>query len=286
MTTMWRFAILVTLLPIACGGVDAVAEMNAGLLELSNERPAAAIPHFEAALAATPDWHEARINYAVACFHAGVEDGAVLEAVLAERPDDPHALFLTGAKHRTAGDATCAVEAFERLSRIATDDPHVWCWLGLSLKDSGRVVEARAALVRAGDLRPAKVALAVLDGRRATDVSGRPIRGRYAYWSRYGRAIRRFPGVDREPGAGSNYLWIDVAPGSAPESMAGPMQGDECPGVEVRAGPCWFEGHWPLRVELGDRERVDFVRVVWPGGRITAHGPYDANQNIVIRESD
>ena len=62
-------------------------------------------------------------------------------------------------------------------------------------------------------------------------------------------------------------------------------QGVLHPVTVVRAGPCRFSGTWPLRVELGDRDRVDFVRVVWPDGRVTAHGPYDADRDIVIRET-
>ncbi|MEN8149916.1 MAG: tetratricopeptide repeat protein [Planctomycetota bacterium] len=282
---MRRLALLLLLfllLPAGCGGDDAILAMNAGLVAMENDRAAEALPHFEAALAANPDWREARINVAVARFHAGVGDGGVLES----RPDDPHALFLTGARSRMAGEAQRAIDAFERLARIANDDLHVWCWLGLSLKDAGRVEEAEAALVRAGDLRPAKAALAVLRGEPAGALTGPPIRGRYAYWSRFARAIRRFPGVDREPGPGENWIEIRLVPGAPPETMAGPAGGAGEPGVEIRAGRCWFGDVKPGRIALGDGPRVDFVRVVWPSGRLTAHGPYDANQEVVIRESD
>jgi len=68
--------------------------------------------------------------------------------------------------------------------------------------------------------------------------------------------------------------------------MDGPARGSGKPGVSIRAGRCLFESVRPGRIQTGSEDRVDFVRVVWPSGRLTAHGPFDTNQTITIRESE
>ena len=176
-----------------------------------------------------------------------------------------------------------------RLSAAEPTDAHVLCWLGLTLKDAGRDDEAVAALERTleldPDMLPARSALAVLRGEPLCESTGHPIGGPYVFWGRFGRALRSFPTVDRAPGRGENSIDLVLVPGAPAQSMEGSICGPEAPGVEIRAGRCLLANVRPGRVALGDQRRVDFVRVVWPSGRLTAHGPYTANQTITIRES-
>ncbi len=288
------FAIALLVAAAGCGSAPwptdgAVTAMNAGLREIENGRAAAAVPHFELAVARAPDWYAAWANLAIARFHAGVLTPEFAERLLRDEPGHSHVMFVSGVMWKKAGDAERALEPLRRLASVETEDPRVACWLGLTLKDAGRTDEAEAALVRAVDLDPnllpAKSALAVLRGEPLRESTGHRIGGPYANWSRFGRAIRRFPSVDRSPGSGENYIDLVLVPGVRGQTMEGPTCSNLEPGLEIRAGRGIYEGVRPGRILLGDQRRVDFVRVVWPGGRLTAHGPYDADQTITIRES-
>jgi cytochrome c-type biogenesis protein CcmH len=85
------------------------------------------------------------------------ETAAVLEAIAAERPNDPQPLIFLGRLRAAKGDAPGALQALNRAVQLRPRDPDVWAILGqteVSLADDEVTADARAAFEKALALDP------------------------------------------------------------------------------------------------------------------------------------
>lgn len=132
-----------------------------GVHLLREQRPAEAIPYFEAALRLDPGFVDAAYNRARALVALGRTEEALAQyrAVIAQRPDHYQSLTNLGLLLREAGQ----VEAAEALYRQATEaDPtrvEAWINLGKVRAMTGRADEALAAYRAAIRVDPFNAAL-------------------------------------------------------------------------------------------------------------------------------
>jgi tetratricopeptide (TPR) repeat protein len=82
------------------------------------------------------------------------EAGPHAEAVLAEKPDDPGALFLSGLSKAHARDLDGAERRFNQLVAAVPENPRSHLYLGMVLTEQGKFTAARSALRRAYELEP------------------------------------------------------------------------------------------------------------------------------------
>lgn len=141
----------------------AIAAMNRGIAELEQFRYLPAAREFQAALAVSPDWTDAKVNLAIAWLNAhgkAAEEGGskgdytetldLLKEVLDADPDEPHANFVVGVILKMGSRAKESLPYFDRVLAVDPDDAATLYWKGSALNDIGDhegAVEAfRAAL--------------------------------------------------------------------------------------------------------------------------------------------
>lgn len=103
---------------------DAWRELNAGVALLEQYSPEKAIGRFEAALLLDPALHAARINLAIALYHATKVPEALVEARKAanDSPKAAQAHYLVGLAARQLNDIVEARAAFERVLLLDSGD--------------------------------------------------------------------------------------------------------------------------------------------------------------------
>ena len=116
---------------------------NHGIALMDQFDYAGAIPVFEKAVQAAPEWLPGRINLGIALLNAGGSDPAYLprckanlEEVLQKESDNPYAHFCLGILLMYQQDSREAVQHFESVLRKDPDDAYSWYWLG-TLKSPG-----------------------------------------------------------------------------------------------------------------------------------------------------
>ncbi|MBY6204061.1 tetratricopeptide repeat protein [Halomonas denitrificans] len=159
------FALLLLAAALAgCGGdhgpTDAeIVRNNEGVALMGQYRNEEARAIFAELTAARPDWHEVRVNEAIATLNRQNEGDerralAMAEAVLADDPGNPSAAYVAGLMHFYLGDAETALARFSTVRETRPDDPHVAYFAAQALAQLGRHDDALALYRAAIDLDP------------------------------------------------------------------------------------------------------------------------------------
>jgi Flp pilus assembly protein TadD len=147
--TLWRHAVSVT---PEC----AICRNNLGALYVRLGDPAAALPHFAAALALRPDRVEVHGNLGLALARLGRWPEAIVEyeRVLARRPDAVDVRQHLASALWETGRPDEAIAQLRQALAVAPDDSALRANLGFALIRAGRPLEAAEHLGHAVALRP------------------------------------------------------------------------------------------------------------------------------------
>lgn len=148
-----------------CGGGEPklteaeIARNNEGVALMGQYRNETARAIFAELVADRPDWHEVRVNEAIATLNRQQEGDErralnMVEAVLADDPGNPRARYVAGLMYFYLGDAEQALDRFEAVRTAEPDDPHVAYFTGQALGQLGRHAEALDAYRDAMQLDP------------------------------------------------------------------------------------------------------------------------------------
>jgi tetratricopeptide (TPR) repeat protein len=124
-----------------------IASNNEGVALMGQYLNEQARQRFAALVEARQDWHEVRINEAIATLNRQTEGDerralAIAEAVLAEDPDQARAAYVAGLMHFYLGDAETALGYFERVRQAVPDDAHVAYFTGQVFSQRGEHARA------------------------------------------------------------------------------------------------------------------------------------------------
>jgi len=126
-----------------------IARNNEGVALMGQYLNEEARQRFAALVEGRPNWHEVRVNEAIATLNRQNEGDerlalAMAEAVLAEDPAQPRAAYVAGLMHFYLGDAEAALRYFARVRKRAPHDAHVAYFTGQAESQRGRHAEALA----------------------------------------------------------------------------------------------------------------------------------------------
>lgn len=138
---------------------EEIARNNEGVALMGQYLNEEARQRFAALVEGRPDWHEVRVNEAIATLNRQNEGDerlalAMAEAVLAEDPAQPRAAYVAGLMHFYLGDAEAALRYFARVRERAPHDAHVAYFTGQAESQRGRHAEALALYREAMALDP------------------------------------------------------------------------------------------------------------------------------------
>ncbi len=117
---------------------------------------AAALPHYEAAIALEPHRAEIQTAYALALLHCDDREGglAAAERAVTLAPDDPQAHYALGRIHRLSGHLEAALTAFTRSLELDPGGTLALYEQGMVLAETGRGREALANFEKFLDAHP------------------------------------------------------------------------------------------------------------------------------------
>src|SRR6185295_14037798 len=96
----------------------AIALENRGIAHLERFDYKDAVDDLRAAVALAPTWVTGRYNLALALLHLGRDDSSeaakMLEQVLRDAPDHPHALFMSGWLAERSADSARALDLYAK----------------------------------------------------------------------------------------------------------------------------------------------------------------------------
>ena len=167
MTLATRSALLAATLAllVGCGessprlSDDEIARNNEGVALMGQYLNEEARQRFAALTEARPDWHEVRVNEAIATLNRQTEGDelralSMAREVLAADPGNPRAAYVAGLMHFYLGDAEAALPRFETVRAAAPDDAHAAYFTAQALGQLGRHEEALALYREAMQIDP------------------------------------------------------------------------------------------------------------------------------------
>ncbi|NKI36523.1 hypothetical protein HFP89_15235 [Wenzhouxiangella sp. XN79A] len=162
-----RLAVLVAALMLLAGCAERtppisdaeIARNNEGVALMGQYLNEEARQRFAALAEARPDWHEVRVNEAIATLNRQTEGDeqralAMAQEVLAADPGNARAAYVAGLMHFYLGDAEAALPRFETVRAAAPGDAHVAYFTAQALGQLGRHDEALALYREAMDIDP------------------------------------------------------------------------------------------------------------------------------------
>lgn len=145
-TGYWKDSVTLWTHTLACTRHNAFAENNLGSALVNRGESAAAIPHFERALAYKPDHVQARINLGIALANQGKREEAIqqLKAALEWNPQADEACYQLGRLLLDEGNLAEAMHYEQRALELKPDYSEAHYTLGLALADKERWDDAMA----------------------------------------------------------------------------------------------------------------------------------------------
>jgi Tfp pilus assembly protein PilF len=127
-----------------------------GVAYMNQQKSAQAQKYFEQALAADPEFAEARMNLGISLLaQQNIEQAkAALEDATAKLPDDPYAWYSLGIAYKDAGEPQKAIAAFQHVERIAPEEPDAFYFEGFLNAQMQKYDQAIAAFQKALKLAP------------------------------------------------------------------------------------------------------------------------------------
>ncbi len=155
-TAVWRGTVPLFEHAIAVTGVNAEAHNHLGYYYLTQNEPAKAVPHFEAAHRERPNLSATYSNWGAALRMQGDVPGAIQKyhEALRLNPDDPTALGNLGVALLQLGRVDEARERLEEAVRLNPNSANTHTYLGIALIAQGDTGEAIRHLRRAVALDP------------------------------------------------------------------------------------------------------------------------------------
>ena len=124
-----------------------IAQNDLGVAQMGQYAYATAHDTFATLIAQTPDWHEARVNHAIATLNRQEEgdERVALElvaAILQEDPTQTRANYVAGIVHLYVGEPELAVTFFRAVVDADPGDAYANYWLGQALTQTGDFASA------------------------------------------------------------------------------------------------------------------------------------------------
>lgn len=137
---------------------DVTAQYEIGTLQTTAD-PAAALEHFNRAIAVQPDFGPARLGRGVLNFTQGKPQAALPDLEFAAKlyPDNPNVLDRLGETYSALGRNADAAEILEKASQIAPRDPRVLLHLSRALAKTGKSQESRDVMARFRAIGPDQI---------------------------------------------------------------------------------------------------------------------------------
>ncbi len=128
-----------------------------GVAHMNQGKSAEAQKNFERALAADPNFAQARMNLGISLLAQQKLDQALpmLEEAANKLPDDPYAWYNLGLAYKDLGQPEKAIAAFQRVEKIAPNEPDAFYFEGFLLSQLQKYDEAMAAFKKALEIEPA-----------------------------------------------------------------------------------------------------------------------------------
>lgn len=127
-----------------------------GVAYMNQGKSADAQKYFEQALAADPDFAQAKMNLGISLLaQQKLEQArAALEQAAAKLPNDPYAWYNLGLAYKDLSEPEKAIAAFQRVEKIAPDEPDAYYFEGFLLSQLQKYDEAIAAFQKALAIAP------------------------------------------------------------------------------------------------------------------------------------
>jgi len=265
----------------------AVAHWGMGMYET-------AARELEEILSAFPDRAAVHANLAMVRLRQRRYADAIqsLERALELAPESPRIHYLLGRGLLEAGRPEQAMEHLKKAAELDPTEPAIplrlsEAWLALSREKEGES-ELRRALALRPDYGPALYRLGkFLESRGQKEQAGellgrfaqsKKVAGRISERCRYDEPVE--PPLSRAlPVSGPN--WLEVRAVGARKGTKSVVT------VQVQAGRLVLQQtatDAPVLFRLGDKARVDAVRVEWPDGTHSYRTNVEANQTVLIEE--
>jgi Flp pilus assembly protein TadD len=127
-----------------------------GVAYMNQGKSADAQKYFEQALAADPDFAQAKMNLGISLLaQQKLEQArAALEQAAAKLPNDPYAWYNLGLAYKDLSEPEKAIAAFQHVEKIAPDEPDAYYFEGFLLSQLQKYDEAVAAFQKALAIAP------------------------------------------------------------------------------------------------------------------------------------
>jgi Tfp pilus assembly protein PilF len=127
-----------------------------GVAHMNQGKNAEAQEQFEKALAADPNFAQAKMNLGISLLaQQKLEPArAALEDAAKKLPDDPYAWYNLGLVYKDSADTEKAIAAFQHVEKIAPDEPDAFYFEGFLLSQLQKYDEGIAAFKKALELAP------------------------------------------------------------------------------------------------------------------------------------
>ncbi|HXP23301.1 MAG TPA: FG-GAP-like repeat-containing protein, partial [Candidatus Sulfotelmatobacter sp.] len=127
-----------------------------GVAYMNQGKSADAQKYFEQALAADPDFAQAKMNLGISLLAQQKLEQAreALEQAAAKLPNDPYAWYDLGLAYKDLSEPEKAIAAFQHVEKIAPDEPDAYYFEGFLLSQLQKYDEAIAAFQKALAIAP------------------------------------------------------------------------------------------------------------------------------------
>jgi tetratricopeptide (TPR) repeat protein len=127
-----------------------------GVATMNQGKSADAQKYFEQALAADPNFAQARLNLGISLLaQQKLEQArAALEEACSKLPDDPYAWYNLGLAYKDSAEPEKAIGAFQHVEKIAPDEPDAFYFEGFLLSQLQKYDEAIGAFQKALAIAP------------------------------------------------------------------------------------------------------------------------------------
>jgi tetratricopeptide (TPR) repeat protein len=142
--------------PAARLSSEALRLNTLGVAYMNQGKNAEAQKQFEKALAADPNFAQAKMNLGISLLAQQKLDlaRAALEEASKKLPDDPYAWYNLGLAYKDAAESEKAIAAFQHVEKIAPDEPDAYYFEGFLLSQLQRYDAAIVAFKKALEIAP------------------------------------------------------------------------------------------------------------------------------------
>jgi tetratricopeptide (TPR) repeat protein len=135
---------------------EALRENTLGVAYMNQQKPADAEKYFERALAADPQFAEARLNLGISLMgQQKLEQGrTALEEAAGKLPNDPYAWYNLGLAYKDLSEPEKGIAAFQHVVQIVPDEPDAYYFVGFLNAQLLKYDDAIAAFNKALALAP------------------------------------------------------------------------------------------------------------------------------------